>query len=265
MLVTSVQNPRIKAAAALKDRRGREESGRTLVEGYRLITRALESGFPLEECFYCPSMFIGVNEQALLRRLEEAGVSLVEVAPRVLEKISYRERPEGLAAVGRFAMRGLESLPVVKNGLYLVVEGVEKPGNLGSILRSADAVGAVGILLCDKRTDLYNPNTLTASTGAVFFLPVAECGQDEALAWLRGAGVRILAATPHTDKAHYDVDLTTGVAIAVGAEQYGLSAFWLDKADLNVRIPMAGKTDSLNVAIAASVLLFEAARQRAAR
>ena len=173
---------------------------------------------------------------------------------RVRLDAPYRERPEGLLALTPVRDNDLAKFPVQPDGLYLVAEAVEKPGNLGSLLRSADASGVAGLLLCDKRTDLYNPNTLTASTGAIFHVPIAECPSEQALAWLRAHGVATLAATPHTDKAYYDVDLTGPVAVVVGAEQYGLSDFWMDNADLKVAIPMLGKIDSLNVAIATSVL-----------
>ena len=144
----------------------------------------------------------------------------------------------------------------------MVAETIEKPGNLGSILRSADAVGATAVIVCDKQTDLYNPNVIRASTGAIFSMPLAEATSVEALAWLRNLGIKTLAATPHAHQYHTDVDMTKGVAIVVGAEQYGLSPYWMNSADLQVLIPMLGKMDSLNVATAATILLYEAARQR---
>lgn len=264
LLITSAQNPRVKHLAKLRDRRGRDQSGQTVLEGYRLLSRAVEAGWPIDECYFCPAFFLGENEPALLELVQSRGAQLFELPEHLFQKAAYRERPEGLLAITPVRDNDLAKFPVKANGLYLVAEAVEKPGNLGSLLRSADASGVAGLLLCDKRTDLYNPNTLTASTGAIFHVPIAECPSPEALAWLRAQGVATLAATPHTDKAYYDVDLTGPVAVVVGAEQYGLSDFWMDNADLKVAIPMLGKIDSLNVAIATSVLLFEAARQRAA-
>ena len=176
--------------------------------------------------------------------------------------MAYRDRPEGLIAIARMKEHRLSDMPRKPRGLYLVAEAVEKPGNLGSILRSADAAGADGLIVCDKRTDIYNPNVIRASTGALFSVPLAEASPEEAAAWLGELGIRTLAATPHTESLYTDVDLSGGVAIVVGAEQYGLSSFWLDKADFKVRIPMLGKADSLNVATAATILLYEAARQR---
>ena len=146
----------------------------------------------------------------------------------------------------------------------IVAESIEKPGNLGTILRTADAAGVNAVIVCDRCTDIHNPNVVRASTGTLFAVPVVEAGGDEALAFLRGRGFKILAATPHTPNLHSDVDLTGNVAIAVGTEQYGLTAKWMDAADLRVRIPMLGLADSLNVAAATTILLFEAVRQRIA-
>ena len=260
--LTSLQNPKVKHALKLRDRRDREREGLTLLEGYRELTRAFAWGMQIEECFYCPAMFLGENEGALLDSLAEGGVIITEVSEPLLSKMAYRDRPEGLIAIARMKEHRLSDMPRKPRGLYLVAEAVEKPGNLGSILRSADAAGADGLIVCDKRTDIYNPNVIRASTGALFSVPLAEASPEEAAAWLGELGIRTLAATPHTESLYTDVDLSGGVAIVVGAEQYGLSSFWLDKADFKVRIPMLGKADSLNVATAATILLYEAARQR---
>ena len=150
----------------------------------------------------------------------------------------------------------------MKNGLYLIAETIEKPGNLGSMLRSADAVGATAMIVCNKQTDFYNPNVIRASTGAIFSVPLAEATSEECLAWLRSFGIRTLAATPHTKQNFTDADMAHGVAIVVGAEQFGLTPYWMDSADQKVVIPMLGLMDSLNVATAATILLYEAARQR---
>jgi TrmH family RNA methyltransferase len=146
----------------------------------------------------------------------------------------------------------------------IVTEAIEKPGNLGTVLRTADAAGAAAVIVCDRTTDVHNPNVVRASTGALFTVPVAEATSEEALAFLKKRGFRILAATPHAEKLHSEVDLTGGVAIALGAEQYGLTAKWMDGADLRVRIPMLGVADSLNVSSAATILAYEAVRQRIA-
>lgn len=261
--ITSLQNPKVKAAAALRDRRDRDKSGLTLLEGFRELTRAHAFGLRLRECFFAPSLFLGVNEYTLLETLDAAGVHLFEVPETTLCKIAYRERPEGLIATAEIPEHKLENLPIPKsNGLYLIAEDVEKPGNLGSILRSADAAGATALILTDPRTDLYNPNTIRASTGALFALPIAVTDNETALRWLKENHIGILAATPHAEDIYTDMDLTVPTAIVVGAEQYGLSPFWMENATLQVRIPMLGKIDSLNVATAATLLVYECARQR---
>ena len=176
--------------------------------------------------------------------------------------MAYRERPDGLLAVGPHVAKRLADIDPPPDALLIVTEAIEKPGNLGTILRSADAAGAAAVIVCDRTTDIHNPNVVRASTGTLFSVPVACASSDEALAWLKARGFKILAATPHADALHFETDMTGGVAIAVGAEQYGLTAKWMDGADLRVRIPMLGIADSLNVSAAVTILVSEAARQR---
>ena len=260
--ITSAQNDAVKHVIKLRDRRPREKEQLTVLEGYRELTRAREYGMELLECFFSPSHFLGENEFPLLETLASEGVRVVEVAPQLLEKMAHRERAEGLGAVAKMRRHTRADLPVVENGLYLVAEAVEKPGNLGSILRSADAAGVDGLIICNKCTDLYNPNVIRASTGALFSVPLAEAENQEAYDWLKSHGIKTLAATPHTENLYTDVDMTQAVAIVVGTEQTGLTELWMEHSDLPVRIPMLGKIDSLNVATATTILLYEAARQR---
>ncbi len=262
MELTSLKNPKVKWVCGLRDRRERDREGVTLLEGYRELTRAHDAGIRMRAAFFCREMFLGENEDTLLDTLRNAGTEVYECTEPVLRKMAYRERPEGLIAVAEMKRGSLADIPAKRDGLYLVAETIEKPGNLGSILRSADAVGATAVIVCDKQTDLFNPNVIRASTGAIFSVPLAEASSTETLEWLKNLGIKTLAATPHTDKKHTDVDMTQGVAIAVGAEQYGLSEQWMNSADLQVVIPMLGRMDSLNVATAATILLYEAARQR---
>jgi len=262
MELTSLKNPKVKYVYKLRNRRFREKEQKTLLEGYRELTRSSEYGMKVLEVYYCPSMFLGENEFPLLESLREQGIKTYEVTEPILEKIAYRERPEGLIAIAQIQSHTLEDIPVVENGLYLIAESIEKPGNLGSILRSADASGVNGIILCDKCTDIYNPNVIRASTGALFSVPLAECTAQEAFDWVRENNIKVLAATPHTDNIHTDADMTQSVAIAVGTEQSGLTDFWMNEADIKVKIPMLGKIDSLNVATATTIMLYEAARQR---
>ena len=260
--ITSSQNPSVKRLVKLRDRRPREKEQLTLLEGYRELTRAIEYGMELTEVYFSPEHFLGSNEFPLLESIASRGIKVVRLAPHLLEKVTYRERPEGLLAIAKMRKHELADLPEYENMLYLVAETIEKPGNLGSMLRSADASGTDALIVCERMTDLYNPNVIRASTGAIFSVPTAVCDNQSAMDYLRARGVKILAATPHTDFKYTDVDLTQPVAVVVGAEQTGLTDFWMEQADLKVNIPMLGEIDSLNVASAATILLYEAARQR---
>ncbi len=275
--ITSLQNPRLKQLVRLRDRRPRDEAGVFLVEGYREIRRALEKGVKLDELYYAPEWFLGENEPDLLARAQAAGAHLFELSQDAFAKVAYRERPDGLLAVapqwkrtlsdiekgsGRESRSDRDSRP---DPFFLVVEAIEKPGNLGTILRSADAAGCDGVIVCDPVTDLFNPNVVRASTGVLFSVPCVVEESPRVLAWLRQRGIRIAATTPAAEKLYTDADLRGPLAVVMGSEQYGLSEFWLKEADLPVRIPMAGQADSLNVAMAAMITLFEAVRQRAKR
>jgi TrmH family RNA methyltransferase len=264
-VLTSVQNPIVKQVSKWRDRRDRDLAQKVLIEGYRALVRAMSGDYPVEELYVCPEWFQGENEEALISSLCARGARLYRVSKEAFVKMAYRDRPEGLLGVGPQHHRGLDELPVYDRPMfYLVAEQIEKPGNLGAMLRSADAAGVDALILCDPKTDLYNPNVVRASTGTLFTLPVVETNSADALAWLKKHGVAILSATPHTDKLFTDVDMTCSTAIVVGAEQYGLSDLWLASCDVQVRLPMMGSADSLNVATATTILLYEVLRQRLA-
>ncbi len=260
--ITSAQNNSIKHVIRLRERRPREKEHLTLLEGYRELTRAQEYGMEIVEIYFAPEYFLGQNEYPLLESFALNGVKICQVAPFLLEKMAYRDRPEGLIAIAKMKQHTLSDIPIRTNGLYLVAEAVEKPGNLGSMLRSADAAGVDGFIICNKCTDIYNPNVIRASTGALFSVPLAEADNQEAYNWLKQNNILTLAATPHADLVYTDSDMTQAVAIVVGTEQTGLTDLWMKHSDLPVRIPMLGKIDSLNVATATTILLYEAARQR---
>lgn len=262
MLITSVKNPKIKRVCALRERRERDREGVTVLEGYRELSRAMDAGVKLTEVYHCPAFYLGEHEGELIARAEKQGAEIYETAPEALSRMAYRDRPEGLIALAVMRHKGLEEMPVLPNGLYLVAETIEKPGNLGSMLRSADAVGATGMIVCNRQTDVFNPNCIRASTGAIFSVPLAETSSEEAVEWFRKNGILTLAASPHSKEVYTDVDMTRGIAIVVGAEQYGLTEYWMKNADIGGVIPMLGRMDSLNVATAATILLYEAARQR---
>ena len=260
--ISSLQNPRVKELVRLRDRRPRDEAGVFLVEGYREILRALDRGVNLRELYFAPDWFLGANEPALLARAEAAGAKLLELSREAFAKIAYRERPDGLLAVAPQWRRRLEDLALPAAPLLLVVEAIEKPGNLGTILRGADAAGCHAVIVCDPVTDIFNPNVVRASTGVLFSVPLVVDESARVRAWLREKGVRAVATTPAATTLYSAADLRGPLAIVMGSEQYGLSDFWLKEADLPVRIPMAGQADSLNVAMAAIITLFEAVRQR---
>lgn len=264
--LTSVQNPRIKQALQLRERRDREATGLFLIEGYRELLRAVESKRKIQQLFMCPELFLGSNEPVLIDRIASQGAEVFLCSPAVLQKLSYRDRPDGLIAVApqkHLTLQDLEKLLPKGTPPFLVVaEAIEKPGNLGTILRSCDAVGVDALIVCDRCTDIHNPNVVRASVGTLFTLPVVEAQGEETLRWLKQQGIAILAATPSASVEFTHADLTKPLAIAVGTEQLGLSTLWMQQADLQVRIPMRGKADSLNVATATTVLLYEALRQR---
>lgn len=264
MRIESLQNPRVKYAIHLRDRRDRDREGKFLIEGYRENLRALECGWAPETLFVCPERFLGSSEQKLIEQAQQKGAQIITCSPQVFDKMSYRDRPDGLLAIAPQRRLKLQDLPDRPHPLWVVAEAIEKPGNLGTILRSADAVGADGVLICDPQTDVYNPNVVRASVGTLFSVPTVTCSSQEAMAWLRRQGAQIVAATPHATQEFTQVDLRGPVAIAFGTEQLGLSDLWMKQADLPVRLPMKGLADSLNVAMAATVLLYEVLRQRTA-
>ena len=237
-----------------------------IVEGYRECRRALDNGYRPRALFHCPDFYLkDENEPALVADCAARGAEIYTCSKTCFEKIAYKERPDGLLMVGPHIARRLADLKLPReHALVIVTEAIEKPGNLGTILRSADAGKVDAVIVCDRTTDIHNPNVVRASTGTMFSVPIVEATSEEALAFLKAHGFKILAASPHAEKMHFEVDLTGNVAMALGAEQYGLTAKWMDGAELRVRIPMLGLADSLNVSAAATILVYEAVRQRLA-
>ncbi|HWA88377.1 MAG TPA: RNA methyltransferase [Opitutus sp.] len=286
--ISSLQNPRVKLLVKLRDRRPRDEAGVFLVEGYRSIRRALEKQVRLDELYFSPGWFLGENEPALIEQARAAGAQVFELTKEAFAKVAYRERPDGLLAVAPQWRRTLAELDAVAGRsrrippnfegaasagsgdpalqvdapFLLVVEAIEKPGNLGTILRSADAAGCNAVIVCDPVTDIFNPNVVRASTGVLFSVPLVVEESARVRTWLGEKGIRTVATTPAAERVYTDVDLRGPLAIVMGSEQFGLSEFWLKESDERVRIPMAGQADSLNVAMATIVALFEAVRQR---
>jgi len=260
--ISSLQNARIKNLVKLRNRRARDEQGVFIAEGYRALSRALEKGVVPFDCYFSPDWFLGGNEEELLRRASAEGANLFELSKDAFAKCAYRDRPEGLLGVVKQWSHSLDSLSLSDPPFLLVVEAIEKPGNLGTILRSADAAGVDGVICCDSVTDLFNPNAVRSSTGVLFSMPAVTTSTEKAIAWLKAKGIRSAATTPHTKQKHTETDLTGPLAIIMGSEQFGLSETWLQACDEKIVIPMAGQADSLNVAMATLITLFEAVRQR---
>lgn len=258
--ISSLQNPRIKELVRLSEaRRHRLASGKMLVEGRDEIRLALEAGHRPLSLFLAPSL--GASFADLGLSAEETETFTVTEA--VFAKVSYREHPDGYLAVFPLPQRSAEKLKEKALSFVLVLEGIEKPGNLGAILRSADAAGVEAVLLCEPRVDLWNPNVIRASRGTIFSVPVYSLSNSEALHLLRAKGLHLLAAMPQGDRVYYSLDLTCPLAWVLGAEDRGLSLFWKEACEAQVVIPMFGRVNSLNVSVATAVLLFETIRQRA--
>jgi TrmH family RNA methyltransferase len=259
-LITSLQNPKVKEVVKLRDRRPRQESDRFIIEGYRELKRALDAGRKIETLYYCLDLFLGSNEEALIVQCKEA--RHFECTKEVFAKISYRDRPDGLLAIAPQMHLKLTDLKLKKNPFIVVAESIEKPGNLGTILRSCDAAGVDAVIVCDPTTDIHNPNVVRSSVGTLFTLPVIEATAEETFEFLKKNNIAVVAATPHAKHEFTQADFKVPLAIVVGTEQYGLTENWMNNADVAVRIPMFGVADSLNVASATTLLLYEVVRQR---
>ncbi len=263
-MLTSHRNPRVKSVIKLRDRRHRDRQRRFIIEGRRELERAVTAGFPVQTVFYCAAFHAGRGEAELLQRCAAAGVECQPTSAAVFEKLSYRRTPDGLLGVAAIPELGLDELAVAEPALLLVAAAIEKPGNLGAMLRAADATGTDGVLLADPATDAFNPNVVRASVGTLFSVPLAAATAPAARQWLAAHGLRTMIASPEATLDYTEADFGGGVAIVVGSEHAGLDADWLSGDYQGVRIPMAGRGDSLNAAMAATVLLFEARRQRSA-
>ena len=265
LVLTSPANSRLKSLTGLRRRRVREETGRTLIEGYEELVLALDAGVVPETLYYSPELMLDAGTQMrVVDEVRSRGVETVQVSRPAFEKVAYREGPDGFLAVAPAVARRCRQLDVGPSALVVLCEAVEKPGNLGAMLRTADAAGADAVVAADPVTDWGNPNLVRASKGTVFSVPVASDSTADTLAWLDEGGIVLVATTPDTDVLHTEVDYTGPVAIAVGAEKYGLTDTVLQHAAHRVRIPMVGRANSLNVATSAAIVIYEAVRQRAA-
>lgn len=264
--VDSPRNPLVKEAVRLRQRRARDATGLFLVEGAREALRALRAGVQVERVLLCPELDRAGGAAALAEAAHAAGVEVVTLARGAFERASQRQGPDGALVIARRPAWGLETLRLPRRPLLLVLDALEKPGNLGALLRTADAVGVDAVLVSGDGTDLGNPNVVRASMGSLFALAVAAAPAEDLRAALRAWGVRLVATAPAATTDHWDVSYEGSVAIVMGAEHRGLDDGWLSAAQDRVRIPMHPRAaDSLNVAVAGSVVLYEALRQRSTR
>ena len=294
-VITSAQNPKLKRLLALQEKsRLRRSEGVFVVEGRRELEHCLSAGFEIESLFICSEIcdaaWLGIPLEGRATRGTETGgpsrreggvspkgelptgeysnlrqVNIFQLSKELYSKVAYREGTEGIIAEVKARYLALENLNLKENPLVMVLEGVEKPGNLGAVLRSADAAGADAVLICDPLTDLYNPNLIRASIGAIFTVPTVACSSADAIAFLKERGIRILTAQLQDSSNYYDVDMKLGTAIVMGTEATGLTDAWRKAADAHILIPMLGRLDSLNVSVSAAILLYEAVRQRTSK
>jgi TrmH family RNA methyltransferase len=259
--ITSLANPRIKQLVTLRRRRVRDDSMVTLVEGFEELDLALTAGVRPRALYYCPAL-VTADQRPIAARAAALDAEVVTVSQEVFRKVAYRESPDGWLAVVPAVSADLARVHLGTDPLVLICQGVEKPGNLGAILRTADAAGVAAVIATDPVTDWGNPNVIRASKGTVFSVQVASGSSEQVMSWLTGHGLTLVATTPDATALLGQADLRGPTAIAVGSEKDGLSAEWLDRTPVKVRIPMFGRADSLNVATSAAIACYEAVRQR---
>ena len=253
-MITSKSNPKIKNVVKLQKSSERREQNRIIIEGRREIERAVACGFVVDTLFICNDI--------LKESVNIAANYVEEVTLEVFEKIAYREGIDGLLAVAIPKYADLKSFKPKKNPLIIVLETVEKPGNLGAIMRTADAAGVDAVIIADPRTDLYNPNAIRASIGTIFSVPLFACSSEECINWLRENNIKIYCTYLKASIDYLEADFRQGSAIVMGTEATGISDIWVDAADQNLIIPMNGIADSLNVSVTTAIVVFEAIRQR---
>jgi len=260
--LTSLQNDQVKNLVKLRNRRERDRRGLTLIEEALVIRRALDAGYPLVAVYFCQDHLDDDGRDLLQALRDKPGLQLVEVTAPIMAKISYRDHPDGLLVVADQRPVTLADLTPGEPALIVILEAVEKPGNLGAVLRIADGAGADAVILCGDGTDLFNPNVLRASRGAFFSVPAVTAPTENVLKWLSDHGISSVATSPAATDAWADTDLTRPTAVLLGTEHDGLSDAVLAAADRTVSLPMLGAGDSLNVSASCAVMMYEAVRQR---
>lgn len=258
--ITSLQNPKIKNITKLSKAKERREQNLFIIEGARELSLALSAGYEINTVFVCPELFLKTDYPDVLDSIPEE--LKIEVSQNVFDKVAYREGSDGLLTLVHSKNHSLEDLNLPDNPFIIVLEAVEKPGNLGAILRTADAARVDAVIICDPATDLYNTNAVRSSIGCMFTVPTAVCSSQEALVFLHKRNIISFAAELKASQWYQDTDFTNPSAIIMGTEADGLTSFWLENADARIKIPMRGKIDSLNVSVSTAVITFEAMRQR---
>lgn len=259
--ITSVHNPRVRQAMKLRERDHRATQQRTLIDGTREIARALDAGIELIELFVCDES-LREEAQRVVQIADERETQLFQVSQAVLSRLAFGERNEGLVATARPPIRTLSELQLSGEPMIAVLAGIEKPGNIGAVIRTADATGVAAVVVADGGTDLFNPNTIRASLGLIFSLPVVAASRNESLDWLRKHRYEVFATSAEGVKSYTDADLTGRVAFVLGNEAQGLDAGWTGPGVTSLSLPMCGVGDSLNVSVTAAVLFYESRRQR---
>lgn len=261
-MITSTQNVLVKYIVTLREPKVRKNEGVTIIDGVRELKRAFEAGIKPDKVLFCPQLFSGRREEELIEQLARQGVELIEVNNMVFAKMAFGDRHEGILALASVSAKTLAQLKLPANPLVVIVESVEKPGNLGAILRTCDGAGVDALIVCDPKTDVYNPNVIRASVGTVFSVPVVTTSKDSALKFLQQKKVKICGAFVDAPALYTNANLSGPLAITLGTEDEGLSDFWAKHADIKVKIPMLGIADSLNVSASAAIIIYEALRQR---
>lgn len=253
--IESAKNPKIKLLEELQQKSSeRRRRGLFVVEGRRELEHCIAAGYEIDTIFQCPELSGDI--------LLPTGCRVFYVSLEVYGRVAYRGTTEGVIAEVRTKSHSFDTLPKCNNPLYVILESVEKPGNLGAVLRSADAAGVTAVIVCDPLTDLYNPNLIRSSIGAIFTVPTITCSSEECISYMKSHGVSILTAQLQDSLPYYDTDMKQATAIVMGTESTGLTDQWRKAADAHIRIPMLGHLDSLNVSVSAAILMFEAVRQR---
>ena len=259
--ITSTKNEKVKDLIKFRNKNGKLSENEILIEGSRELKRALVANIKLLEAYFCPDL-IDDDQKELLADVTSNSEKLFQVDKYVFEKIAYKNNPFGIIVKAEFIPSKLEDIVISDNSLILVVESIEKPGNLGALMRTADGAGVDTIILADKITDYRNPNVIRASTGTIFSKKIVEASSQDIIAFLKKNNIDTIAADPFAEKMYYDVNYSKKTAIVVGSEAFGLSENFKNNADTLVKIPMEGFADSLNVNQAATIVLYEAVRQR---